>query len=233
MTFLPISGTSGVKPVARLSLLACAVLLAACSATPTSIVTLPRTATAVSSNYPAPNSGAIFQSVAYRPMFEDRRARMVGDTLTITISESTSAVKAAASSGSKTGSAAVSVPTVTGLPIKALQGTALTSSTSNKFEDKDAQSASNTFTGTIGVTVVDVLPNGNLVVSGEKQLALDKGIEFIRISGVVSPDNIALGNTIPSSKVADARVEYRTNSQIDRASVTSMLARLFMSVLPF
>lgn len=207
--------------------------LLACSATPTSIVTQPRSVTPVATPVPQANNGSIFQTASYRPMFEDRRARFVGDTLTITISESTSAVKAASSSGSKSGSTAVAIPTVTGLPLKSLQGTTLKGSTSNKYEDKDAESASNTFTGTIGVTVVAVLENGNLQVAGEKQLALDKGIEFIRISGVINPDNIAAGNTVASSKVSDARVEYRTNSQIDRASFTSMLSRVFMSILPF
>ncbi len=208
-------------------------LLGGCSAVPSSIVTVPRTAVATAPQAAAANSGAIFQNTAFRPMFEDRRARLVGDTLTIAISESTSAVKAAASSGSKTGATAVAIPTVTGLPLKALQGTTLKGSTANSYSDKDAESASNTFTGTITATVVDVLPNGNLVVAGEKQLALDKGIEFVRISGVVSPDNIGVGNTITSAKVADAKVEYRTNSQIDRASFTAMLSRVFLSVLPF
>lgn len=216
-----------------ISLLAVLGTLCACSAVPTSIVTVPRTAVASPPQVAAANSGAIFQSTAFRPMFEDRRARLVGDTITIAISESTSAVKAAASSASKTGSTAVAIPTVTGLPFKALQGTALNGSTANSFSDKDAESASNNFTGTITVTVVEVLPNGNLVVAGEKQLALDKGIEFVRVSGVVSPDNIGVGNTIASSKVADARVEYRTNTQIDRASFTAMLSRVFMSILPF
>ncbi len=208
-------------------------LLSACTAVPTSIVTQPRTAIPAAPQVAAANSGAIFQSTAFRPMFEDRRARLIGDTITITISESTSAVKAAASSSSKTGSTAVAIPTVAGLPLKGLQGASLKSSTANSFSDKDAESASNTFTGTITATVIEVLANGNLVVAGEKQLALDKGTEFVRISGVVSPDNIGVGNTIASSKVADARVEYRTNTQIDRASFTAMVSHLFMSILPF
>jgi flagellar L-ring protein precursor FlgH len=80
--------------------------------------------------------------------------------------------------------------------------------------------------------VVDVLPNGNLVVSGEKQIALDKGAEFIRLSGVVAPDTITTGNVVSSTQVADVRVEYRTNSRIDAAEVSIWLARFFLSVLP-
>ena len=62
---------------------------------------------------------------------------------------------------------------------------------------------------------------------------MNKGVEFIRFSGMVNPDNIGVGNTISSTQVADARVEYRTNSQIDRAELTAMASRFFQSLLPF
>jgi flagellar L-ring protein FlgH len=172
-------------------------------------------------------NGAIFQAAAYRPMFEDRRARMVGDMLTIAISENTSAAKSAGNSNSKSGSAVIGAPVLFGT-----SGLGATSANAaNKFEEKGAASSSNTFTGTITVTVIDVLPNGNLVVSGEKQVALDKGVEYVRFSGVVNPDRIS-GNVVASTQVADARVEYRTNSRIDRAEFMSQVARFFMSVLP-
>lgn len=210
-------------------------ILAGCNTVPTSIVQQPTTmrpATPVAANAVPPSSGAIFQAASYRPMFEDRRARLVGDLLTITISETTTAAKAAGSSASKTGSATAGIPTVTGFPFKTLQGTNLSASSALKFEDKGAESASNNFAGTIAVTVMDVLPNGNLVVSGEKQIAFDKGAEFVRLSGVVSPDTISAGNVVASTKVADARIEYRTNSNVDQAQVMSMLTRFFYSVLP-
>ena len=95
-----------------------------------------------------------------------------------------------------------------------------------------AASSSNNFNGFIGVTVIEVLPNGNLVVSGEKQIAFDRGAEFIRFSGVVNPDTVAAGNTVASAQVADARVEYRTNTRLDKADVMSQLTRFFLSALP-
>jgi flagellar L-ring protein precursor FlgH len=109
----------------------------------------------------------------------------------------------------------------------------INASAATKYADGDTQTASNAFTGTIGVTVSEVLPNGNLIVVGEKQVAMNKGIEFIRFSGMVNPDTIQPGNTVSSTLVADARVEYRTNSQIDRAEMTSMMSRFFQSLLPF
>jgi flagellar L-ring protein precursor FlgH len=175
------------------------------------------------------SDGAIFNVNSYRPMFEDRRARHIGDLLTINISERTSATKAGASSGNKTGSASFAAPGI----LQSTIGAAVALESGTKFADGDNQSASNNFTGTIGVTVTEVLPNGNLIVAGEKQVAMNKGTEFIRFSGMVSPDTIQPGNMVSSNLVADARVEYRTNSRLDRAEVTSMLSRFFLSMLPF
>ena len=203
-------------------------ILAGCGTTPPSIIEQPTTARPAPAAMPAPSNGAIFNAAAYRPMFEDRRARMVGDMITITISESTSAAKTAANSGSKTGSVSIATPTLFGRT-GAINATG---STSNDFEEKGAASATNTFTGTITATVIEVLPNGNLVLSGEKQVAFDKGVEYVRIYGIVSPDRIATGNTVSSTQIADARIEYRTNSRIDKAEFMSQVARFFLSVLP-
>ena len=206
-----------------------ALALAGCSAVPSSIVERPTSARPLIAEAPAPGNGAIYQAATYRPMFEDRRARHIGDMLTVNIIEKTSAVKAGASSGNKSGSVSFGAP---GLAQGRL-GATVAANAANKFADGDNQSASNTFTGTIGVTVTEVLPNGNLIVAGEKQVAMNKGVEFIRFSGMVSPDNIQTGNTVSSTQVADARVEYRTNSQIDRAEMTAMVSRFFQSLLPF
>ena len=206
--------------------------LGACATTPSSIVQMPTSAVAQAARPVAAANGAIFQLAGYRPLFEDRRARMVGDILTITINEKTTAAKAAGDSASKTNSASFSAPTIFGIPTSTTGSLAFSATGSSKFEDKGAASSSNNFNGTIGVTVIDVLPNGNLVVSGEKQIAFDRGAEFIRFSGVINPDTIAAGNTVPSSQVADARVEYRTNSRLDKADVMSQLTRFFLSALP-
>jgi flagellar L-ring protein precursor FlgH len=209
-----------------------ALLLAGCAnVVPTSIVQTPTTArprppealTAAQSN------GSIFQTSAYRPFFEDHRARQVGDLITITITENTNAVKAGTSSGNKSGSVSATIPG----PLQGRFGATASANTKNSFSDGDNQAASNTFSGTIGVTVAEVLSNGNLMVTGEKQVSMDKGIEYIRFSGMINPDTIIAGNTVPSTQVADARVEYRTSSRIDQAEMNSMVSRFFLSVLPF
>lgn len=203
--------------------------LAGCATTPSSIVQHPTSARPVLADLAPPANGAIYQASSYRPMFEDRRARHIGDVLTISIVEKTAAVKAGASSGNKSGSVSFGAP---GLLQGKLGGTVAANS-ANKFADGDNQSASNTFSGTIGVTVTEVLANGNLIVAGEKQIAMNKGVEFIRFSGMINPDTIQSGNMVSSTVVADARVEYRTNSQIDRAEMTAMASRFFQSLLPF
>lgn len=203
-----------------------------CAVVPETIVQQPLSTRPQTQQLPAAANGAIFQSAAYRPMFEDRRARLVGDTLTIAIKENTSAGKSAANSTSKTGSVDFAAPKVFGVPSTTTAKAALAADSSNKFEDKGSTSSSNTFTGTITVSVVDVLPNGNLLVAGEKQVAFDKGVEYVRFSGVVNPDNITTGNVVASTLVADARVEYRTNSRVDKAEMMSHLTRFFLSIMP-
>jgi flagellar L-ring protein precursor FlgH len=207
--------------------LASCLLASACAITPDSIVKQPMTAKPATVVPAKANNGAIFTASAYHPLFEDRRPRYVGDIVTINITENTSATKAGESSGSKDGKADNSITSLFGHPVPKAS---FAGSSSNSFKDKADEKSSNVFSGSITVTVVDVLPNGNLAVSGEKQISLDKGTEFVRFSGVVNPDSITVGNFVPSNKVADARIEYRTNSKIDAAGIASMVARFFLSM---
>jgi flagellar L-ring protein precursor FlgH len=213
----------------KITLIVAMLALAGCSATPTSIVQRPTSQRPLLPEPAVASNGAIYQAAAYKPMFEDRRARHIGDMLTISITERTNAMKAGASSGNKSGSVSFSTPGIA----QGRLGANVAANAANKFADGDNQSATNTFSGVIGVTVTEVLANGNLIVAGEKQIALNKGVEFIRFSGMVNPDTIQSGNTVASTQVADARIEYRTNSQIDRAEMTAMVSRFFQSLLPF
>jgi flagellar L-ring protein precursor FlgH len=181
----------------------------------------------------APSNGAIFNVASARPLFEDRRARFVGDTLTINIAEKVQASKKSENKASRNQSVNVSVPTIVGMPFKGAQGTAVSASDVNNFTGSGQNTSSNDFTGTITVTVIEVYPNGNLLVSGEKQIGLKEGEEFVRFSGVVNPNTIASANTVTSTQVADARIEYKANGFIDSAQVMGWLGRFFLSFLPF
>jgi flagellar L-ring protein precursor FlgH len=206
--------------------------LVGCAFTPTPIVHQPMAVHPQSAKAQRETNGAIFQASSYRPLFEDVKARLVGDILTIAISENTSAGKAAANSGSKSGGASFAAPIVLGIPAATLGKAGISTTSATNFAEKGAASASNTFTGTIAVTVIDVLPNGNLVVSGEKQIAFDKGAEFVRFSGIVNPQTVTAGNVVASTQVADARFEYRSTSHVDLAEVNSLLTRFFLSFIP-
>ena len=215
-----------------LSLLA-GLSLAACTTIPPTNVHQPMTAR------PAPRvealaaTGSIYQAGVSRTLFEDRRARYVGDTMTIAIAETTSASTASNTTASRSGSISASVPLISGLPGKSLQGLGLSAESANSHDGKGAAAAKNVFSGTITVTVIEVLPNGNLLVSGEKQVSIGAGTEYIRLSGIVNPYFINAANSISSGNVADARIEYKEAGVISEAQVMGWLARFFLSALPF
>ncbi|SCY06852.1 flagellar L-ring protein precursor FlgH [Nitrosospira sp. Nl5] len=198
---------------------------------PAPIVLQPMSARTTREGVP-PANGAIYQATTYhRPLFEDRRARQVGDTLVIFLNERTNASKKSNSSANKNGGVNFAVPpAIFGVPIT--KNVDLGASSSNEFEGKGEAASNNNFTGTITVTVLEVLPNGNLVVSGEKQLAMTQGTEYIRFSGVVRPETV-INNTVSSIQVADARIEYKANGYIDEAQTMGWLSRFFLTVSPF
>ncbi len=183
--------------------------------------------------------GSIFQGVApvsygYQPLFEDRRPRNIGDTLTIVLQENVSASKSSSSNASRKGSSSFGL-TATPRFLNGLLGgdkTSFDGSGGHDFDGKGGATANNTFTGTITVTVDKVLTNGNLNVVGEKQIAINQGAEFIRFSGVVNPRTINASNSVVSTSVADARIEYVGNGYINEAQQMGWLQRFFLNVSP-
>ncbi len=216
-------------------------LLAACSTSvPPTSIHQPMTAKPVSQVVVLPSDGAIFHAgVNERPLFEDKRARNVGDILTINVVETTTGSRSTSGGSASSNSMADSTPNVAvGALAKVLvKPISITGSNSNKSAKSGSGAASETLTGTISVTVIEVLANGNLLVSGEKQVALTNSNEFIRFSGVVNPTSISNLNVVQSSQVADAHLEYKNagemNQVINDAQSLGFLGRFFLSVLPF
>jgi flagellar L-ring protein precursor FlgH len=211
-----------INAIASLSL-----LITACNIQPSSIVPYPTSTQPERVNIKHQN-GAIFQAQTYKPMFENYRARAVGDVITIVISEKISADKANSTSDNKSSSIDAKLTSLFGLGVSGMQAA---EKSNLQSKGNMAGSASYNFAGTIAATVLEVRPNGELVVSGEKRVGMDKGTEFIRISGVVVPIMMDQGNSILSTKLADARVEYRTNSQIDEAEILKSFGRFFSTFL--
>jgi flagellar L-ring protein precursor FlgH len=182
----------------------------------------------------APVDGSIYHAgFGSGLLFEDRRARNVGDTLTIVISEKTDASKKSNTNTGRASNNVFGVSALAGLPGKSLLGSTLNANSNFSFDGKGESASNNDFTGTITVTVTEVLANGNLLVSGEKQVGINQGYEFIRLSGIVNPTQLTSANTVQSTQVADARVEYRSNGAMDDNQKTGWLTRFFLNVLPF
>ena len=209
-------------------------ILAGCTTIPPVAVHQPMTARPAPAPEAPGGNGSIYQAgYTNRSLFEDRRARNVGDTLIITINEKISASKKSSTTADRKGSSSMDVPLLGGLSAANILKTPISGSSDSTFEGKGDSSANNAFTGTIAVTVIEVLPNGNLLVSGEKQMNINQGGEFIRFSGVVNPANVSAANSVSSTQVADARMEYKGTGYIDEAQTMGWLARFFLSVLPF
>lgn len=221
------------KIINVLILLASALLAGCVTSAPSTAVHQPMTVRPESRALAAPANGSIYNVASARPLFEDRRARFVGDTITINIAEKTAAAKKSDTKADRSDARSLSIPTIAGLPLKSFQGATLAASSSTEFEGSGENTSSNNFIGTLTVTVIEVYPNGNLLVSGEKQIGLKEGEEFVRFSGVVNPNNITASNTVQSTQVADARIEYKANGFIDSAQVMGWLGRFFLTFLPF
>ncbi|GAA5785873.1 flagellar L-ring protein [Chitiniphilus shinanonensis] len=221
----------------RFVILLAALLLTACALEPRSIVTQPTSARPTEPLLPSQNQGAIFQAANSRMLFEERVARHIGDLLTIAVQENLSATNKSDSSAARNGSIDYSVtgnlPMVPGSIEKFITSPGVTASGTNTFAGKGATTNSNTFTGTIAVTVIEVLPNGNLVVGGDRQIAVNGQVNTLRFTGVVNPLDIQAGNTISSTKVADARIEQVGKGYVADAQTMGWLQRFFLNVLPF
>ena len=184
---------------------------------------------------PLQSNGAIYQAGYDMRLFEDIKSRRVGDLLTVTLVEATAAKKQADMNASKKMDFAATgtVPSIFGVASQALLGgnAAVNSSYSLDRANVGAGKAdqSNSLTGGISVTVVEVLPNGNLRVRGEKRVTLNDGSEYIRVSGIVRPIDVSVSNTIPSTLIADATIMYTGDGGMADTSKMGWFSRLINS----
>jgi flagellar L-ring protein precursor FlgH len=181
---------------------------------------------------PVVSNGAIFQNNQYRPLFEDYRARLVGDSITVQIVEKVSASQRSSSSIDKSGKVSAGV---TALPLfapSAFNRAGADANSSNKFEGKGTTENSNDFSGTITAVVTQVLPNGHLVIAGEKQIGVNHNVDVLRFSGQVDPRAIQPGNSVASAQIANVRIEHRGRGAQAEAQGIGWLGRFFLNVLP-
>ena len=155
----------------------------------------------------------------------------MGDLITITLVERTLAQKTASQTTGHAGGISISPP-ATG-PLDFIKKTDLSVSGNQTFDGKGQAAQSNTLQGEITVTVAEVYPNGTMRVAGEKTVTLNRGDEFVRITGLVRTADIAQDNRILSTRVADAKITYTGKGEMARAAGQGWLSRFFSRVTPF
>jgi len=178
------------------------------------------------------SNGAIFQASQYRPLFEDYRARLVGDSITVQIVEKVSATQKSTSSIDKSGKVAAGI---TAFPLIAANSFAKANvAGSSTISSAGAGTTENTndFSGTITAVVTGVLANGHLLIAGEKQIGVNHNVDVLRFSGQVDPRMIQSGNTVASAQVANVRIEQRGRGAQADAQGIGWLSRFFLNVLP-
>ena len=182
---------------------------------------------------PEPRPGSLFHAASYRPAFEDRRARLVGDIVTIQIVEKVTAKQNSSSNVDRSSETSAGVSAFPFLKANVLGKLGLGAKSENAFSGKGGTENSNTFTGSITATVVEVLPNGHLVVAGEKQIGVNENVDVLRFSGTVDPRSLQPGSVVASTQVANARVQSRGRGAQSEAQAMGWLSRAFNSITPF
>ncbi len=186
---------------------------------------------------PQRTEGSLYQDSYCLSLFGDRKAHFVGDILTITLNESTASKKSANVSVKKDNTQTFNGGAGTLLGTNPTLGNMSLDTNiaqNRKFGGNSGADQSNSLQGNITVTVAEIMPNGNLVVRGEKWITLNSGDEFIRISGIVRPDDVAPDNTILSTRLANAKISYSGTGSLAESQNMGWLAKFFNSSLwPF
>lgn len=189
------------------------------------------------SHEPVPTpTGSIYQAGQNVALFEDLKARQVGDIVTVILAESTNAAKSSDTSLDKNNSTTITNPVLAG-QVRTIGGDnnlGFDLSSGSAFGGESESNQSNSLQGSITVTVAKILPGGNFYVQGEKWVKLNQGDEYIRLRGIIRPVDISANNTILSTKVADARISYSGTGATAEVNMVGWLSRFFMSPLwPF
>ena len=178
-----------------------------------------------------PSNGSIYSGSSAGLFSSDRRAHKVGDILTVTLNETFSSSKSVSTASSKADAIGAEVGP-TGL-LRNFAGLGGSASKSNSFSGSGSAAQSNSLTGYLSVTVVRVFPNGNLQIKGQKKLRLTEGSEYIRINGIVRPQDITATNYVSSSQIAEANIEYVGAGSLANEARPGWGSQLFRALSPF
>ena len=216
----------------KIALAAAALSLAACASTPqpTPMPDDPYYAPVMPEEQldpPVPN-GSLFRGQSINGLYSDIKARDLGDIITVQLQEQTTASKSANTGSSRNTNIDLPTPTLFGRDVS-FRGNPLSAQLNGGTDFNGAASAdqSNQLQGEITVAVIRVLPNGNLIVRGEKWLTLNNGEEYVRLTGIVRPQDVRSDNTIQSNRVANARIEYSGTGSLANTQREGWLTRFF------
>lgn len=180
------------------------------------------------------SAGAIYQTSGGLSLFRDSRASQIGDLLTIQLEERTSSSKSAETSIKKESENKLPNPSVFGNLVRGTSPDYTDIENSAEFSGEAESDQSNSLSGTLSAVVAEVLPNGLLLVQGEKWLNLNRGEEYIRVSGLVRPADIGADNSVSSLRLADARIAYSGTGELANSNRSGWLSRFFLNpILPF
>lgn len=220
------------KIIARTAAILMAVLLQACTVTPAPLPNDPNYAPVMHSTpkHAPTNLGGIYQEHYSMSLFEDRRANRIGDIVTVVLNERTVSKKKAETEISKDAGVNFNEGLVLGDLLSMGDYSLETNVSQNRaFTGESESDQSNSLLGSIAVTVADILPNGLLVVRGEKWMTLTSGEEFIRIKGLLRPEDIGADNSVASTKLADARITYSGTGEFADSNRQGWASRFFNS----
>jgi flagellar L-ring protein FlgH len=180
---------------------------------------------------PHPPTGSLFDAGSFGGLVTDRRARRVGDLVTIRLVERTTAAKSASADSSRDGNTSLQLPQF--FPFSRIPQAALQGSSTQGFSGAGSAEQSNELFGELTVTVAEVLPGGVLRVAGEKRLMLNRGEEHLQLTGYIRADDLGFDNSVASTRVADARIRFGGTGQVADNSRQGWLARFFAKIVPF
>ena len=188
-----------------------------------------------------PSNGAIFRSRSKWTFATDQRARRVGDILTVTFNEIFAGNQGANCGVEQSG--CFCCDTADGFAkyfdrraltmMRSGNGAGLTAGTNRTFAGAGNAAQSNSFTGSLAVTVTRVFPNGNMEVAGQKEITLNNGNEYVRVKGIVRPEDISATNIVSSTRLADAQIRYTGSGHLADASKPGWLSQLMRAISPF
>ena len=179
---------------------------------------------------PPPATGSLYNPASYASLVGDRRARRVGDLVTILLVERTQARKSATADAARDSNTAITLPDAP--PFSSVPPGLMSGGSKQAFKGAGSAAQDNQLSGELTVTVAQVLPGGVLRVAGEKRLTLNRGEEQVQLTGLVRIDDLGPDNSVPSTRVADARIRYSGTGQVADQSRQGWLARFFTKVVP-